>query len=199
MKLSWHDAHFMLMPKKTCETFCANWISRRLAGVDPPAPLDAEAEPFRLGRRTDQLGDEPVVGLVLEQRLVEPPRDLLPAAVDIAGPPVVVPEQVVPEASASGRRSRGDRRAAAGRAPRACPGPDPGGRPSSSSAVGSSPTQSRKTRRTNARVVERRRRADFLTRPVRVQDPVDRLLASRPGPAAASAAGASAARHSRHS
>ncbi len=27
MKLSWHEAHFMLMPKNTCETFCENCSS----------------------------------------------------------------------------------------------------------------------------------------------------------------------------
>ena len=68
-----------------------------LAGVDPPPPLDPLDEPLRFRRRADQLADEPVVGLVLEQRLIEPAGDLLAAAVDVAGARVVVAEQVVPE------------------------------------------------------------------------------------------------------
>ena len=69
-----------------------------LAGVDPPPPLDPLDEPLRFRRRADQLADEPVVGLVVDQRPIEPAGDRLAAAVDVAGPDVVVAQQVVPEA-----------------------------------------------------------------------------------------------------
>src|SRR5262249_19673268 len=68
-----------------------------LAGVDVAAPLDALDEALGLGRRADQLADEPVIGLVLAQRAVKPGRDRLAAAVDVAGAGVVVAQQVVPE------------------------------------------------------------------------------------------------------
>ncbi len=76
----------MLMPKKTCDTFCENWISGILAGVHPPALLDAVDEPLDFVRGADQLVDEPVERRVLGQRLIEPAGDLLAAAVDVAGP-----------------------------------------------------------------------------------------------------------------
>ena len=87
----------MLMPKKTCETFCENCNLRHLAGVDSAAPLDALDEALRVRGRADQLADELIVRLVVEQRLVQPGGDLLAAAVDVAGAAVVVAQQIVPE------------------------------------------------------------------------------------------------------
>ena len=50
MKLSWHEAHFMLMPKNTCETFCENWISRTWLALTRPRHLIPLMNPFRLRR-----------------------------------------------------------------------------------------------------------------------------------------------------
>src|SRR5262249_51147987 len=41
-----------------------------LAGVDPAAPLDAIDKSLRIRRGADQLADEPVVGLVVQERPV---------------------------------------------------------------------------------------------------------------------------------
>ena len=49
------------------------------------------------GGWSDQIADELAERLVGQQRVVEPGGDLLPAAVDVAGPFIVVPQQVVPE------------------------------------------------------------------------------------------------------
>ena len=39
MKLSWQEAHFILIPKNTCETFCENWISRTWLALTRPRHL----------------------------------------------------------------------------------------------------------------------------------------------------------------
>src|SRR5262249_19163564 len=65
---------------------------RHLAGVDVAAPLDSLDESSGFARRADQLTDELVVGLIVFNGAVEPSRDLLPAAVDVASAGVVVAE-----------------------------------------------------------------------------------------------------------
>ena len=68
-----------------------------LTFVDGATPFDAERETLGTGSRHDQLADELVVGLVCQQRLVQPAGDLSPSAVDEAGPLIGVPQQIIPE------------------------------------------------------------------------------------------------------
>ena len=68
-----------------------------LAGIHLAAPLDSLGEPLGLGGWEDQIAGEPIVRLVVEERLVQPGGDLLAAAVDVPGPLVLVVEQVVPK------------------------------------------------------------------------------------------------------
>src|SRR3989442_875631 len=75
----------------TSPASCSRRRSFGAAGAVPPSAGEKK------GGRGNQLPSEAVVGLVLQQRAVEPGGDLLPAAVDVAGPGVVVAEQVVPE------------------------------------------------------------------------------------------------------
>jgi hypothetical protein len=45
MKLSWQEAHFMLMPRKDCETLCANWISTVCPALTSPRHLMPSMKP----------------------------------------------------------------------------------------------------------------------------------------------------------
>ena len=68
-----------------------------LAGVDRTSPDDAiDKAPGFIGR-SNQFPDELVKRLVLDQRPVQPARDLSPATRDKAGAGVVVAKQVIPE------------------------------------------------------------------------------------------------------
>ncbi len=167
-----------------------------LAGVDPAPPLDALDEPLRLGRRADQLADEPVVGLVVEQRPIEPAGDLLAAAVDVAGAGVVVAEQVVPE----GQPVIGVGPAVVeqrGGQPRRLSGPVSFTNASSSPAGGSRPITSRNTRRANAASSRGSGGGDLVRGEIGVDDAVDRVVAAARGREGAWGAGASTARRSR--
>jgi len=70
---------------------------RQHRGVHISPPDDAAAEALARGRGAHELGDETVVRLVIDERLIEPVRNLLAAAIDEARAFVVVAEQVVPK------------------------------------------------------------------------------------------------------
>src|SRR4029450_1250652 len=67
-----------------------------LTGVDLATPPDPLREPLRVRSRADQLADESVVRLVLQQRPVQPRRDLLPPAVNVTRATILVTQHVVP-------------------------------------------------------------------------------------------------------
>ena len=70
---------------------------RRRARAHVAAPFDARREALALRRVGDQLARELVVGLVLDERAIEPLGDLLSPAGDKAGAGIIVAEQVVPK------------------------------------------------------------------------------------------------------
>ena len=56
----------MLMPRNTCETFCANCISGTWLALTLPRHLMPLMKPSDFRARVDQFADELVVRLVLE-------------------------------------------------------------------------------------------------------------------------------------
>ena len=97
MKLSWHDAHFMFMPRNTCDTFWANcssgfWLAFTLPRHLMPRMKPSDSGDGAISSRTNWSN-----GMFVHERAVQPAADLLAAAVDVAGARVVVPQQVVPE------------------------------------------------------------------------------------------------------
>src|SRR5262249_7066924 len=70
---------------------------RHLAGVNHAAPLDSLDKPLGFSGRVNQLAHKLVVGLVVPQGEVEPGSYLFSAAVDVAGPLIIVAKEIVPK------------------------------------------------------------------------------------------------------
>ncbi len=120
MKLSWHEAHFILIPKNTWETFCENWISRTWLALTRPRHLiplmnPSDSDDGLISSRTNRS-----YGLFVDRGAIEPAGDLLAAAIDVAGAGVIVAEQVIPEGQPVVGIGHDGRRGADGSTARAC-------------------------------------------------------------------------------